>query len=172
MIPSYLKAFYSLSIALTVIGLGYIITLQCTLRDILPKGEGNGSPWPSADNRNMWDIFQRNKTSKFGYVMATHYSDQMTGSMANLASLQCWASTLGPDIRLVEPFLRHSALGVNLYATYNRTIRREVPPYDDNSVALSDILDMLEWEKFAQEKENRWSPQIGWDSSSKMLHAN
>ena len=53
---------------------------------------------------------------EYGYVMATHYSDQMTGSPPNLMSLQCWASILGPSVRVVEPFVCHSHLGVNLYA--------------------------------------------------------
>ena len=154
-----LRALYVISFftVLSVICLGIIISRRTTPQVSAPvKGKAI-----QGENLHMWG---RKQTSKFGYVMATHYSDQMTGSMANLASLQCLVSALDPDIRLVEPFLRHSLLGVNLYATYSRTIRREVPPYDDNSVALSNIVDMLEWEKYAQGKENRWSPQIGWDS--------
>ena len=90
--------------------------------------------------------------------MATHYSDQMTGSVGNLASLQCWAGTLGPGIRVVEPFLRHSLLGVNLYATYSAT---KVSTYDDNSVTQSDIMDMSEWKKLTS--QYGVAPQISWD---------
>ena len=162
-VPRCLRTLYSLCIALTVICLGYIITSKTTVqpRSIAPKGEDN-CPLP-AENQQMRDSeqsFHRDRISNLGYVMATRYSDQMTGSMANLACLQCWAGSLGPAVRVVEPFLCHSHFGMNLYATYNRTIRREVPPYDDNSVALSDIVDMLEWDNFAKEKG--WSPQIKW----------
>ena len=83
----------------------------------------------------------------------------MTGSVGNLASLQCWAGTLGPGIRVVEPFLRHSLLGVNLYATYSAT---KVSTYDNNSVTQSDIMDMSEWKKFTS--QYGVAPQISWHS--------
>ena len=68
---------------------------------------------------NVKTISRPNLTDRpreFGYVVATHFSDQMTDSEANLVSFQCWASTLGRDVRVVEPFVRHSRLGVNLFA--------------------------------------------------------
>ena len=91
-------------------------------------------------------------------MMANHYSDQMTGSVGNLASFQCWAGTQGPEIRVVKPFLRHSLLGVNLYATYSAT---KVSTYDDNSVTQSDIMDMTEWKKLTSQYGGSSSDKLG-----------
>ena len=90
-----------------------------------------------------------------GYVMATHYSDQMTGSAANVVSLQCWASTLGTDVRVVEPFVRHSRLGVNLHAACNAS----APETENNSVRLRDVFDINEWER----KTKSLTPIVTWD---------
>ena len=147
----YLRALHSLCIVVTVICV-YIISSKTTVPQT-SIAEDNSLA------RKVWDSSQ---TNGFGYVMANLYTDQMSGSMVNMASLQCWASSVGPEVRLVEPFLRRSQFGVNLHATYNRTIRREVKPHDDNSVTLSDIVDLLEWEEFA--KENEWFPQTKWAS--------
>ncbi len=92
---------------------------------------------------------------EFGYIMATHYSDQMTGSATNLVSLQCWASTLGPSVRVVEPFVRHSRLGVNLYAASNAS----APKTENNSVRLRDVFDIKEWER----KTKSLAPIVTWD---------
>ena len=93
--------------------------------------------------------------SKFGYVMASSYSDQMTGSMANVVSLQCWAASLGTDVRVVEPFLVRSILGVNMYATY-----RNASVEENNSVKLGDIYDQNQWEKITKGKG--YAPLITW----------
>ena len=92
---------------------------------------------------------------EFGYVMATHYADQMTGAAANLVSLQCWASTLGPSVRVVEPFVIHSRFGVNLYAASNVSGL-------DNSVRLRDVFDIKEWER-QYSKEKRFASLISWN---------
>ncbi len=96
-------------------------------------------------------------SSEFGYIMATHYSDQMTGSAANLVSLQCWASTLGPDVRVVEPFIHHSRLGVNLDAASDAS----VPETEDNSLRLRDVFDIEDWER-QYSKEMRFSSLVSW----------
>ncbi len=95
------------------------------------------------------------KEPEVGYVMASNYSDQMTGSAANVVSLQCWASTLGTDVRVVEPFVRHSLLGVNLYAASNAS----APETENNSVRLRDVFDIKEWER----KTNSMAPIVTWD---------
>ncbi len=74
----------------------------------------------------------------------------MTGSPLNLVSLQCWASTLRPDVRVVEPFVRHSRLGVNLYTASNAS----APETENSSVRLRDILDLDEWERQTTVKRN------------------
>ena len=43
--------------------------------------------------------------SSSGYILVTHYLDQLTGSAINLLSLQCWVSTLKANVRVVEPFI-------------------------------------------------------------------
>ena len=149
-----------------MVNLGYFIVSRSTTI-VAQSGSKRGrenlvstaSVAATGENDHLWGGRQeRNKTSNFGYVMATHYSDQMTGSVGNLASLQCWAGTLGPGIRVVEPFLRHSLLGVNLYATYSVT---KVSPYDDNSVTQSNVMDMTEWKKLTS--QYGVAPQISWD---------
>ena len=50
-----------------------------------------------------------------GYIMATDYSEQVPAAIAGLVSLQCWAATVSPQIRVVEPYLLEgSKLGINL----------------------------------------------------------
>ena len=63
-------------------------------------------------------------------------------------------STLSPDIRVVEPFLRRSVLGINLNALENNQD-------DDNSVRLSDIVDIARWEDIAKDK--KLSSQTTWE---------
>ena len=96
---------------------------------------------------------------EFGYVMATHYSDQMTGSPPNLMSLQCWASTLGPSVRVVEPFVRHSRLGVNLYTASSAS----APEAENNSVRLRDVFDLEEWGKKQAMAKRNYAPLVSWD---------
>ena len=90
-----------------------------------------------------------------GYVMASSYSDQMTGSVANVISLQCWAASLSTDVGVVEPFLVRSILGVNMYATY-----RNASVEENNSVKLGDIYDQNQWEKVTKRKG--YAPLIRW----------
>ena len=50
--------------------------------------------------------------SGLGYVLAFFYSDQLTGAVTNLLSLMCLATRFG-GVRVVEPFVVNSDLGVN-----------------------------------------------------------
>ena len=45
--------------------------------------------------------------NQFGYALASSYFDQMTGSIANFVSMQCWVSTLKSNVRVVEPSTPH-----------------------------------------------------------------
>lgn len=106
------------------------------------------------------------KSRKFGYVMATTYGDQLTGSVANVISMQCWASIVGPGIRVVEPFLRRSVLGVNLDATRSRNPSEYdnnlvLSEYDNNLVLLSDLLSKTWWNKFSSDR--KFFPLTDWD---------
>ena len=109
------------------------------------------------------------KTSDLGYVLATHYSDQLTGSTANVISLQCWASSLPGNIRVVEPFLHYgSILGFNLNP-YPNNITKPVgdagPRYEEgqkfeNTVKVSDIFDIAQWSNFIS--AHHFAPFISW----------
>ena len=111
----------------------------------------------------------RMNTSDLGYVLATHYSDQLTGSTANVISLQCWASTLPGNIRVVEPFLHYgSLLGFNLNP-YPENITKPVggtgPRYEEgqkfeNTVKVSDIFDIAQWSNFIS--AHHFAPFISW----------
>ena len=108
--------------------------------------------------------FKRNETSldktksEFGYVMATGYYDQITGSSINLVSMHCWVRTLGPKMRVVEPFIRRSILGVNLCAASDNCT---APDGEDNSVRFGDVLDKEHWEKDIISRNQ--APFISWD---------
>ena len=99
---------------------------------------------------------KRLSTSDTGYILATHYSDQLTGSSANLFSLQCWANTLKANVRVVEPFIHYgSLLGVSLDPSPNKVNNTvlftghnnsDVKMTDEeNTIKLGDIFDKNEW---------------------------
>ena len=111
---------------------------------------------------------QRSNTSDMGYVLATHYSDQLTGSTLNVISLQCWASTLPGKIRVVEPFLHYgSVLGFNLnpYPDNIKHTKHASPQYNEeqeleNTVKVSDVFDVIQWSNFISAQ--RFAPFISW----------
>lgn len=90
--------------------------------------------------------------SKFGYVLASSYFDQITGSMANFVSMQCWAASLGARLRVVEPFLVHSTYGVNLseIASEGRVQDR---------TKLSDLFNKTEWTMMT----SVFAPVVSWN---------
>jgi hypothetical protein len=92
-----------------------------------------------------------------GYVIGLHYSDQMTGSTMNFISLQCWAYSLGPSVRVVEPFLRRSCLGVDDEHRIHMN-----GTGDGKSVRLSDVYDMEKWREFT-DRHGGYSPLASWD---------
>ena len=118
-------------------------------------------------------MFHKDRTltdSSGGYILAVHYSDQLTGSAANIFSLQCWASSLKANVRVVEPFIHYgSLLGVSLEPSPNKvnnTIlitddNKEIRMTDEeNKVKLSDIFDADFWSN--QAKMYRYAPLVSW----------
>ena len=92
--------------------------------------------------------FKRN----FGYVMGTSFYDQLTGSFANLVSLQCWADSVSTDMRVVEPALLESVLNINL----NGLI------YDnDTSANFEDFFNRTQWNKMSEER--KIAPLVSWE---------
>lgn len=92
---------------------------------------------------------------RYGYLLATDFVDQMTGSLHNFLDMQYWASTLGPRVRVVEPFIVHSYLGVNLDA--NETVKN----FYSNEVRFRDVYDLNTWEKYI----SSWgyAPLVSWN---------
>ena len=99
--------------------------------------------------------FTRFGSKGYGYILATCYTDQMTWSNGALISLQCYASTLGPRVRVVEPFVRHSSLGVYLYPT------KPTHSTFSNEARLSDLYDKKTWDSF--QVPRGFAPLTSWD---------
>ena len=89
--------------------------------------------------------------TKWGYVLALHFSDQMTGSITNVLCLQCWARQL--DLLVVEPFAVESYLGASL--------KTGQEGLEENSVKLSDIFDGSLLRKHSKKKG--YSPLVSWE---------
>lgn len=99
--------------------------------------------------------------AQYGYVLALHYSDQMTGSTLNLVSLQCWAHSLGPSVKVVEPFVRRSVLGLDNQHRIN--MNDTAASEGLKSVALTDVYDEEKWKEFTTGHEG-YSPLVSWDN--------
>ena len=99
------------------------------------------------------------QASEFGYALATHYSDQMTGAGSNIISLQCWARAISSHLKVVEPFIVGSTFGVNL----NRTGEKE-------EMKLQDVYNMESWEE--QLKGGDFSSIESWESFLKSAPRN
>ena len=99
------------------------------------------------------------------YIVSTHYSDQLTGSVFNLFSLQCWAGSLKMNkVFVVEPFIRGgSILGVNLGKRIPEVFyeARADEHFDsDNIIRLRDIYSLTEWNDILQ--IHNYSPLVSW----------
>ncbi len=107
--------------------------------------------------------------SEFGYILASHYSDQMTGASLNLLSLQCWASTVSQKLRVVEPFLLPggSKFGVTLAAKKQQDTPESATV---NSVKLRDMLDIDSWEE--ETNKMGYTPLISWNQFLKLAPPN
>ena len=60
--------------------------------------------------------------TQYGYMFALNFSDQGTGSFVNLMSMLCLASKLR-GIRVVEPFMVRSVLGLNVSANWTKEVK-------------------------------------------------
>ena len=95
----------------------------------------------------------RHNKSDSGYLMALSYSDQMTGSVANLLSLQCLGSSLDQNSQVVEPFLDSSILGVD--AAHRGDENCELSHVAE-SVKLTDVLNTDHW------PSEKMAPLVPW----------
>ena len=68
------------------------------------------------------DFTSLDPPNSHGYILVLSYSDQLTGASANLRSLLCLAKRMG-GVRVVEPFIYGSYLGMNVSANWTRELR-------------------------------------------------
>lgn len=106
--------------------------------------------------------------NRFGYVLASSYFDQITGSMANYMSMQCWAGTLRSRVKVVEPFILHSTFGMNTSSMSERFV-----PNATNLTKLGDLFDRREWIRQTSQS-SELAPIFGWnyfirDAPSKLI---
>lgn len=122
-------------------------------------GHGNSTRrWLKAElkSKPRLPIPTPKRKSCSGYVLATHFLDQMTAGTVNLLSLQCWASSLHDGVRVVEPFLRDgSHLGFETSLLRNTTLKERSGP------KLLDIYNSWSWRCSTESK--RFSPLSTWE---------
>lgn len=99
----------------------------------------------------------RSPEMETGFIMAMHYSDQMTGASGNVMNLQCFVGHHLRGVKVVEPFLHPSGstLGVGLSPSFEK-----MSPHLLNMVKHSDIFDAREWADYAKSRE--YAPLISW----------
>ena len=102
-----------------------------------------------------------------GFVMALDYSDQMTGSSANVMNLQCFIGHHVKGVKVIEPFIhpKGSLFGVSLSPSYSMSQGYKLKLEEINSVKLSDVLDINEWQHYASSR--RYSPLVSWSNFTK-----
>ena len=102
----------------------------------------------------------KRSVDRVGYILATHYVDQLSGSIVNFFSLQCWASTLPGIVKAVEPFLHYgSMLGFQLEPTngqYNGGSSNE-----ENTIRLFDMFDEQKWKE--ESYERNYADLVSWN---------
>ena len=113
------------------------------------KGSKNDAKFA---NRGASNNKRSENATKFGYVMGTSYYDQLTGSFANMLSLQCWARVVGEDMRVVEPSLLESVLNINL---------RGIVHDNDSSAMFNDFFNRSQWNQMSIHRNA--APLISWD---------
>ena len=98
-----------------------------------------------------------------GYVLATHYVDQLSGSVINVFTLQCWAASLPGNVKVVEPFLHFGSLfGLQLDPTKPKMNKGNSNQDDvENTVKLFDLYDKKMW--VDQEVLNSYADMDSWE---------
>ena len=108
-----------------------------------------------SENEELTVVTLPIKSSQYGYLLASSFFDEMTGSFVNLLSMQCWAGSLGGGVRVVEPFIVHTNFGLDLYGISNTST-------SEGAVKLGDIYDKMEWENITNKKH--FAPLSSWDT--------
>ena len=102
-----------------------------------------------------------------GFVMALDYSDQMTAASANVMNLQCFIGHHVKGVKVIEPFInpKGSLFGVSLSPSYTMSQGYKLKLEEINSVKLSDVLDINEWQHYASSR--KYSPLVSWSNFTK-----
>ena len=135
------------------------VALICIGFKFLPPVDHHPSPSmriPPMNHIVNHTLNKPHKKSGYGYIMATHYSDQLRAGMINIFSIQCWAASLKDNLRVVLPFLRDgSHHGINLSLLANTSsIKKDSP-------TLFDLTDEDTWMKYANSQ--KFAPFVSWD---------
>ena len=106
-----------------------------------------------------------NHGNKTGYVLALHYSDQMTQAAVNFFSLQCWAASVtswnSHLISVVEPFVHQgSTFGMSLVVPQEER-NNSLHKLEENIIKLGDIFDINKWTLYTEKKG--YSPLVSWE---------
>ena len=72
-----------------------------------------------------------------GYVVAFGFWEQLMGATRNLLQMQCWASTLGSGVSVVQPLLLSNSSGLGLSFASDRT--------DVSKLGLDTLFNMTTW---------------------------
>ena len=109
---------------------------------------------------NDASVCNNSNKERVGFLLASHFSDVHRGSAVNLASLQCWASSIPGKIKVVEPFLRwDSVLGVSLNGgavsseEQNSNVVKLSQVYDWNGSGYDQVL-----------QQRKYPPLVSWDN--------
>ena len=83
-----------------------------------------------------------------GYMLALSYSDQITGSVANVRSLICLAKKIG-GVQVVEPFVAGSHLGMNISANWTDQVKM-MDIFDSEVFKHDKFSELVSFETFLQ----------------------
>ena len=83
-----------------------------------------------------------------GYMLTLSYSDQITGSVANVRSLICLAKKIG-GVQVVEPFVAGSHLGMNISANWTDQVKM-TDIFDSEVFKHDKFSELVSFETFLQ----------------------
>ena len=113
---------------------------------IVPASSANTSRWASLLNSTSEETKEQDPRvlpklqaplSGRGYVVALGFWEQVLAATRNLLQMQCWASTLGSGVSVVQPLLLSNSSGLGLSFASDRT--------DVSRLGLDTLFNMTTW---------------------------
>ena len=159
--PSQLRSIFFIAIVFVLLVILIIMIRSREVANFIPDIN------PSLTNKDPeamvdWGYSGEKVPTGFGYVLATHYSDQLTSGGWNVVSLQCWARAISKHLKVVEPFVVGSIFGLNLSGGEPMDMKQEV--------RIRDIYSMENWEE--QLKGDHFSSFENWETFLKSAPRN